>query len=126
MTIQEVISIFEMENALMQFDPLTGDDRPIEHQNKDNQDLYNANLFAIETLRTINWIPFTLEYDEDEKMEILQGRLPDNEQDILVTNGKEVWQDTFLNDGECYLDSGNDLADVVIAWMPLPNPPKYE
>jgi hypothetical protein len=31
----------------MQFEPMTGEDYPIELQNQDNQDLYNANLVAI-------------------------------------------------------------------------------
>lgn len=44
---KQVIEIFKMENELMEFNPSTGEKNPIELQNKDNQDLYKANLTAI-------------------------------------------------------------------------------
>ena len=47
---QEAIKVLAMENDLMQFNPNTGEDRPIEFQSKDNQDLYQANLLAITAL----------------------------------------------------------------------------
>lgn len=47
---KQVIEIFKMENELMEFDPSTGEKKPIELQNEDNQDLYKANLVAIEVL----------------------------------------------------------------------------
>ena len=50
MNIEKAIETLKMENELMQFDPNTGEDYPIELQNQDNQDLYNANLIAIEAL----------------------------------------------------------------------------
>ena len=66
------------------------------------------------------WIPFVLEYDEDEEIEMLQGRLPDDEEEILVTNGKHIWTDTFMRDGiECYLDNGTELVNDAIAWQPI-------
>lgn len=49
--------------------------------------------------------------------------LPDDEEEILLSNGKYVWTDTFINDGECYLDGGDDIDDGM-AWMPLPKPYK--
>ena len=48
--IEKAIENLKMENELMQFDPNTGEDYPIELQNQDNQDMYNANLVAIEAL----------------------------------------------------------------------------
>ena len=46
---------------------------------------------------------------------------PDDEQEILVSNGKVVWVDTFYNDGfGCRLDSDHELDGC--AWMPMPDP----
>lgn len=71
------------------------------------------------------WIPFVLEYDEEKQMEMLCGKLPDDEEEILVTDGKNVWMDTFMIDeGGCYLDCGSEIVSTVIAWMPLPEPYK--
>lgn len=72
------------------------------------------------------WIPFSLEYDIEQGSEILQGSLPDNEQEILVTDGRAVWMDTFMRDENgCWLDCSNsDFINEVIAWQPLPEPYK--
>jgi hypothetical protein len=48
--IEKAIETLKMENELMQFNPMTGEIKPIELQNQDNQDLYNANLIAISIL----------------------------------------------------------------------------
>lgn len=72
------------------------------------------------------WIEFTQEYDEDYGMEIINCKCPDDEEEILVTDGKEVWLDTFINDGEigCGLDNSNRvLVAEVTHWMSLPKPP---
>lgn len=72
-----------------------------------------------------SWIEFTLEYSEEDGLEILDCKLPEEDEEILVTDGKTVWQDTFMKDGnECYLDSGNAFIVDAIAWMPLPQPYK--
>lgn len=82
-------------------------------------------LKALEKQLNGAWIPFKTEYDEDYNMDMLQGEIPDDEQEILVTDGECVWSDTFMRDGmECYLDSGNDLIITVKAWMKLPEPYK--
>lgn len=77
------------------------------------------------------WIPFTWRkttkedgWDPEEFPLMACGQLPDNGQDILVTNGCFVWSDTFFDDNDLYLDSGNDLVEDVTAWMPLPEPPE--
>ena len=79
------------------------------------------------------WIPFlwreTKEddsYDPEEFPLMACGELPENGQDILVTNGCHVWSDAFFDDNGLYLDSGNDLVEDVTAWMPLPEPYKPE
>ena len=69
-----------------------------------------------------DWIPFRLDYEEEEKREMLSCPLPDEDEEILVTykNGY-VGEDTFLCDGtECYLDSNREFVTEAIAWMPKP------
>lgn len=67
------------------------------------------------------WIPFT--FDEDD---MLNCPLPDAEEEILISDGEDVWLDIFMTDVEnentvFYLDNSNcDLRGK--AWMPLPNP----
>lgn len=74
------------------------------------------------------WIPFKKRpLTDEEKQEhpdwtyVFDCPLPDDEEEILLSNGKYVWTDTFINDGECYLDGGDDIDDGM-AWMPLPKP----
>jgi len=58
--IEKAIEVLKMENELMQFNPNTGEDYPIELQNEINQDIYKANLVAISALeKQLNggWIP---------------------------------------------------------------------
>lgn len=77
------------------------------------------------------WIRFTIRpLTEEEKEEhpewayILDCKLPDDGQDILVSNGRWVTVDTFFSDDGCYLDSNGDLEGLW--WMPLPEQPKEE
>lgn len=67
------------------------------------------------------WIPFTVD-DEG----ILDCEIPDEGQEILVSDGVNVVTDIFMNDGEeCYLDGwSRDLAGL--AWKPLPEPYKED
>lgn len=78
--------------------------------------------------RSTEWIPFTKRPLTDEEKEeypdwiyIFDCPLPDDGQEILLSNGKYVWTDTFFNDDGCYLDGGDDI-DEGMAWMPLPKP----
>ena len=48
--IEKAIDALKMDNALMEFDPSTGDERPIKSQNELNQCVYIANLLAISAL----------------------------------------------------------------------------
>lgn len=85
------------------------------------------------------WIPLTVrDMDEEEKQhyidiqkpemaeygKILNCKLPDDGEEVLITVNGFVMIDTFLNDDEfgCYFDSV-DIEDVK-AWMPLPKPYK--
>ena len=52
----------------------------------------------------------------------LDCKMPDDEQEIIVTDGKYVWADICIIDDGCALDSGNDWIEDVIAWMPMPEP----
>lgn len=97
------------------------------------KETYNAFDMAIEALSADavqGWIPFKKRpLTDEEKQEypdwtyIFDCPLPDDEEEILLSNGKHVWMDTFINDGECYLDGGDDI-DEGMAWMPLPKPYK--
>jgi hypothetical protein len=85
----------------------------------------------------IKWIPIkTRPLTGEEKEEypewdcFLDCELPDDGQEILVTykvgNKKMVSEDTFFNDDCCYLDSGLELGEDVLAWAEKPKPWKGE
>lgn len=100
---------------------------------------YDSGLKVIEHLKKMpselpsteaEWIPFKKRpLTDEEKQEysdwtyIFDCPLPDDEEEILLSNGKYVWTDTFINDDVCYLDGGDDIDDGM-AWMPLPTPYK--
>ena len=52
----------------------------------------------------------------------LDCKMPDDDQEIIVTDGKYVWADTCIVDDGFALDSGYDWIEDVIAWMPMPEP----
>ena len=55
---------------------------------------------------------------------MLDCKMPDDGQEILVTNGESTWQDTsFIDCDGYYLDSGYDWIEIT-AWRPLPEPYK--
>jgi len=87
-------------------------------------------FFSLQADAVQRWIPFKKRPLTDEEKEeypdwayIFDCPLPEDEEEILLTNGVHVWTDTFINDGECYLDGGDDIDDDM-AWMPLPTPYK--
>ena len=77
------------------------------------------------------WIPFTRRPMTEEEQKdypnctfIFDCVLPDDGDEILVSNGRFVWMDEFCDDIDgCYLDGGDDI-DEDMAWMPLPEPYK--
>lgn len=85
-------------------------------------------IYIIESQPTVNqWIKFTTIFDEETGTDILSCEMPEEDQEILVTDGVDVWMDTFLYDGKgWYLDTNCSLCDEVIAWMPKPQPYKGE
>lgn len=67
---------------------------------------------------SFEWIPFTFD-DEG----ILNCELPDVDEEILVSDGDSVWQDTWCEADEGYeLYSGIEIEDL--AWRQLPKPYK--
>ena len=81
------------------------------------------------------WIPFTRRPMTEEEQKdypnctfMFDCVLPDDGDEILVSNGRFVWMDALCNDGDgFYLGSGDDIGEDM-AWMPLPEPyePKTE
>ncbi|WP_456077939.1 hypothetical protein [Mogibacterium diversum] len=56
------------------------------------------------------------------------GNLPEYNEDVIVTDGIDVWIDAFDEaiSGEVYLSGTGGNIDEVTAWMPLPTPYKWE
>ena len=111
---KQVIEIFKMENELMKFNPDTGEKKPIELQNEDNQDLYKANLVAIEVLeKQLNngWIP-------------VSERLPEEYLDVLVFDKYKDMHIAHYKPDEGWILTSNQLLFVSppVAWKPLPEP----
>ena len=48
--------------------------------------------------------------------------LPDYGEEVLVTDGKNVWIDSFDEDDCVYLSGTDNEIDGVVAWLPLPKP----
>lgn len=78
------------------------------------------------------WIPLKYhQISEKERAEksisndiryMLDCKMPDDEQEILVTNGETTWKDTcFIDSNGYYLDGGYDWIDIT-AWQQLPEP----
>jgi hypothetical protein len=66
---------------------------------------------------SFEWIPFEMEDG------FLYCQIPDDGEDILVSDGNNVWEDAWCEADEGYgLESGTDLKNL--AWMPLPEPYK--
>ena len=83
-----------------------------------------------------NWIPVKTHNVTDQEREekglpktiscYIDSPTPEDEQKILVTNGKDVWEDMCCFDSEeYYLDSGYDWLEIT-AWRPLPEPYKED
>lgn len=64
------------------------------------------------------WIPFEMEDG------FLQCPIPDVDEEILVTDGKHVWEDTWIEYDDGYALDSNYELDEATAWMPLPKPYK--
>ena len=70
----------------------------------------------VDKAESFEWIPFT--FDEEG---VLNCELPDVDEEILVSDGDSVWQDTWCEADEGYeLESGIEIEDL--AWRQLPKP----
>ena len=57
---------------------------------------------------------------------MLDCKMPDDGQEILVTNGKTTWQDMCRIDSDgYYLDNNYDWIEIT-AWRPIPEPYKED
>lgn len=101
-------------------------DTPIDIRSSREDDIHTlyatAQNIAIDALKETEWIPFT--FDETG---MLNCRMPDEDEEIIVSNGNWVDTDTMCIDyGETYgctmyyLDSNRDLDGL--AWKPMPKP----
>lgn len=100
-------------------------------------DIVNTLLDDLEQDEKENgWIPVKYhQISEKERAEefisrdihyMLDCKMPDDGQEILVTNGETTWQDTsFIDCDGYYLDSNYDWIDIT-AWKPLPEPYKED
>ena len=127
--IEKVVQALE----LCRYDPDPGQEPKFEHSCKQCP-YYEDGLMmcammysdAIALLNDHMWKPFKKREmtDEEKKMRpgwcyILDCELPDDDEEILVSNGRYVWTDMFINDcDEPYLGSGHELDGA--AWMPMP------
>lgn len=68
----------------------------------------------IDKAESFEWIPFEMEDG------FLYCQIPDVDEEILVTDGKHVWQDTWIEYDDGYALDSNYELDEVTAWMPLP------
>ena len=120
MTNEEAIDNFIYCQAMMLFDPLTGETDTLESMNKDNQDLYNALSVGIEVLSAENiqnWTSVETELPK-EKGEYLVAYHPCHwdyvkEETLVGTDtfrGKTTWAK--------YKHQRNTH------WMPIPKTPK--
>lgn len=75
---------------------------------------------ALDELRKVNtkkdWIPFTFEKDGE-----FNCKVPDEDEEVLVSDGKDVWLDVFSHDEHGYFfEWKGDFKGM--AWMPKPQP----
>lgn len=86
------------------------------------QDFYSNACGTLQELvykeESFEWIPFEMEDG------FLQCQIPDVDEEILVTDGKHVWEDTWIEYDDGYALDSNYELDEVTAWMPLPKPYK--
>lgn len=128
LSIQSAIDALEKEKPT----PFVNEDGSIDPFGAGRQNQWYRDSIAIMNLPSAQrWIPFTkreLTAEEQEEHPewsyIMDCPLPDDGQEILVSNGRWVWKDEFCVDDGCYLDSDHELEGC--AWMPLPEPWKGE
>lgn len=89
-----------------------------------------ANKIVSRFDKEIKWTEFKIcEMTEEEKEAfpnccfMLDCEIPEDGQDILVSDGMNVWADVFYYGGSdgCGLEGRGDIEDGM-AWMPMPKP----
>lgn len=97
-----------------------------------DNEIYDAQAVLsklVDKAESFEWIPFEMKNgfilcQINTEDGFLNGQIPNVGEKILVTDGKRVWEDTWVEYDDGYaLDSNYDL-DEVTAWMPLPKPYK--
>lgn len=83
------------------------------------------NVLRVRKMTDEEWEAASYEERElNEAREIIDGKLPDDGQEILVSLNGFVSADVFGMDGDmCYLESYGEIVDGM-AWMPMPEPYK--
>lgn len=81
-------------------------------------------MIRLQNNYAIEWIPFP---PKDEVLDCPDCLIPEIDEEILVSDGKDVWQDRWLisskgNDYRYELNSEIDFEGL--AWMHLPEPYK--
>ena len=79
---------------------------------------------AIEALQEPEWIPFTFEHDAVTGEEFIDCPTPNEDAEILVSDGISVWKDVWEDYDGYGLESGEELYGL--AWKPIPKPHKKE
>lgn len=83
----------------------------------------------LEELQKWNFFTFREPTDEEKEsygnVDRFVENCPECGEEVLVWNGKGVYQDTFLDDGDVvYFENSINDIQPGWAWMPLPKPPK--
>lgn len=96
-----------------------------------NEYLHDLNVLKelVDKAGSFEWIPFEMKDGfilcqikaEDG---FLHRQIPNVGEEILVTDGKRVWEDTWIEYDDGYALDSNYELDEVTAWMPLPEPYK--
>ena len=112
MTREEAIAQLKMDRDLANFNPMTGEEEPM---NEDCRKSVEALDMAIKALEQQRWIPVNKE-------------LPKKDGEYLVTVGGEA---TFTDVDTAWFYYGHWIHQFgctvkVIAWMPLPEPYREE
>ena len=112
MNINKAIGTLSYCKAMLTFDPLTGEDVPLELQNEDNQDLYHACSLAIEAL-------------QDYKMwTSVDDKLPETTQVVLVYYKNEVEPCIFDAHSKQFWGMDTRTLYGIKWWRFLPSPPE--
>lgn len=92
----------------------------------------NKIMSLIEKIQVPEWNKLVFRKPNYEERELYSANpydfivenLPDYGEEVLVTDGKHVWADSFDVDDFVYLSGTDSEIDGVIAWMLLPEPYK--